>query len=149
MPQAKAFKRWVTSEVLPAIRWNGSYALPQDPREMAISMATAIVEMAPKAENWDGFCEGEGSGMLVREVANLMRRRYPDITMPLLFELLKAWTVCYASTTGGYVAYASASKRGWITQHWLPTPRGNRPYIRITPRGVEYIAHKLAVREIL
>lgn len=29
LPTAKKFKRWVTSEVLPAIRKNGSYALPQ------------------------------------------------------------------------------------------------------------------------
>ncbi|PAB55137.1 toxin Bro [Lactobacillus johnsonii] len=31
LPNAKKFKRWVTSEVLPAIRKNGSYQLPQTP----------------------------------------------------------------------------------------------------------------------
>ena len=29
LPQAKAFKRWVTSEVLPSIRKTGRYELPQ------------------------------------------------------------------------------------------------------------------------
>lgn len=34
MPDAKVFKRWVTSEVLPAIRKTGSYQLPQTPEEL-------------------------------------------------------------------------------------------------------------------
>ena len=33
MPNAKRFKHWVTSEVLPAIRKTGSYQLPQTPEE--------------------------------------------------------------------------------------------------------------------
>lgn len=31
LPTAKKFKRWVTSEVLPAIRKNGNYRIPTDP----------------------------------------------------------------------------------------------------------------------
>ena len=34
LPNAKKFKRWVTSEVLPAIRKTGSYRLPQTPEEL-------------------------------------------------------------------------------------------------------------------
>ena len=34
LPNAKKFKRWVTSEVLPAIRKTGSYQLPQTPEEL-------------------------------------------------------------------------------------------------------------------
>lgn len=34
LPNAKKFKRWVTSEVLPAIRRTGSYQLPQTPEEL-------------------------------------------------------------------------------------------------------------------
>lgn len=34
LPTAKKFKRWVTSEVLPAIRKTGSYQLPQTPEEL-------------------------------------------------------------------------------------------------------------------
>lgn len=33
MPNAKKFKRWVTSEVLPAIRKTGSYQIPTNPME--------------------------------------------------------------------------------------------------------------------
>ena len=34
LPQAKEFKRWVTSEVLPAIRKTGGYKLPQTPMDI-------------------------------------------------------------------------------------------------------------------
>ncbi|MCI8851584.1 MAG: phage repressor protein [Erysipelotrichaceae bacterium] len=33
LPEAKKFKRWVTSEVLPAIRKTGRYQVPSDPME--------------------------------------------------------------------------------------------------------------------
>ena len=36
LPQAKAFKRWVTSEVLPSIRKTGRYELPQRIPELAV-----------------------------------------------------------------------------------------------------------------
>ena len=34
LPNAKRFKHWVTSKVLPAIRKTGSYQLPQTPEEL-------------------------------------------------------------------------------------------------------------------
>ena len=36
LPQAKAFKRWVTSEVLPSIRKTGRYELPQQLPALAL-----------------------------------------------------------------------------------------------------------------
>ena len=36
LPQAKAFKRWVTSEVLPSIRQTGRYELPQQLPALAL-----------------------------------------------------------------------------------------------------------------
>ena len=36
LPQARAFKRWVTSEVLPSIRKTGRYELPQRIPELAV-----------------------------------------------------------------------------------------------------------------
>ena len=41
LPQAKAFKRWVTSEVLPSIRRTGRYELPQQIPELALINAEA------------------------------------------------------------------------------------------------------------
>lgn len=47
MPDAKKFKRWVTSEVLPSIRKTGSYHSQQQlsPMEMIAAMANHAVEM--------------------------------------------------------------------------------------------------------
>ena len=41
LPQAKAFKRWVTSEVLPSIRKTGRYELPQQIPALAVLNAEA------------------------------------------------------------------------------------------------------------
>lgn len=47
LPDAKKFKRWVTSEVLPSIRKTGSYhsQQPLSPMEMIAAMANNAVEM--------------------------------------------------------------------------------------------------------
>ncbi len=46
-PQAKPFRKWVTSEVLPSIRKTGSYSMQQQlsPMEMIAAMANNAVEM--------------------------------------------------------------------------------------------------------
>ena len=45
-PQAKAFKKWITSEVLPSIRKTGSYnAIAKTPAEMLLAMAQQMVDV--------------------------------------------------------------------------------------------------------
>lgn len=46
-PEAKAFKKWVTSEVLPTIRKHGGYLTPEKTREL-IDNPDLIIEMAQK-----------------------------------------------------------------------------------------------------
>ena len=63
LPSAKRFKRWVTSEVLPAIRKTGGYHLPQtysealralaDQAEQMERLAIENKDMKPKAEYFD------------------------------------------------------------------------------------------------
>ena len=63
LPSAKKFKRWVTSEVLPAIRKTGSYAVPHDylsalkalvaSEEAKQKLLTENTVMKPKAEYFD------------------------------------------------------------------------------------------------
>ena len=45
LPSAKKFKRWVTSEVLPAIRKTGSYQLPMNPMEQIKMIAGGVIQM--------------------------------------------------------------------------------------------------------
>lgn len=53
MPKAKKFKHWVTSEVLPAIRKNGAYQLPQTPEEqlqLTMKVTNRLVGRVDKVE---------------------------------------------------------------------------------------------------
>jgi prophage antirepressor-like protein len=49
-PEAKAFRRWITSEVLPSIRKTGRYALNQDPILAMLDSArqTRLAQIEPK-----------------------------------------------------------------------------------------------------
>lgn len=49
----KAFKKWVTSEVLPQIRKTGSYSKPKSQAEMLLGMAQVIVDMEQKIQSQD------------------------------------------------------------------------------------------------
>lgn len=49
----KAFKKWVTSEVLPSIRKTGSYSKPKSQAEMLLGMAQILVDMEQKIQSQD------------------------------------------------------------------------------------------------
>lgn len=51
LPTAKKFKRWVTSEVLPAIRKNGNYQIPTDPMVALKLMFEAQTQTNDKVEH--------------------------------------------------------------------------------------------------
>lgn len=86
LPQAKAFKRWVTHEVLPAIRRDGGYMVAKDEtpeetmaRALLIAQSTIerknklIEEMRPKALFADAVSASDGT-CLVGELAKMMRQ---------------------------------------------------------------------------
>ena len=85
-PNAKPFRRWVTSEVLPTIRKTGAYGAPQltGPELVATALIEAqsmleakdrqITELAPKAESFDGYLSTVGD-YSINEAAKLLRRR--------------------------------------------------------------------------
>ena len=52
LPAAKEFKRWVTSEVLPTIRQQGSYAIrqPMTPAQLIAAQAQVLVQMEEKMQ---------------------------------------------------------------------------------------------------
>ena len=78
LPSAKAFKRWVTKEVLPAIRKTGSYNMPNfaNPVEAARAWADAqeakqiaeskVNELKPKAAYCDDVIGAEGTESITR-----------------------------------------------------------------------------------
>lgn len=102
LPSAKAFKHWVTSEILPTIRKNGGYIAGQehltDQEIMARALLVAqktiesknqqICEMQPKALFADSVA-ASSSTILVGELAKILRQNGVDIGEKRLFAWLR------------------------------------------------------------
>lgn len=100
LPDAKRFKRWVTSEVLPQIRKTGSYATQQLTGEelMAKALIEAnsvlarqskqLEEQKPKVLFADSVIASKGS-ILVRELAKLIKQNGYDIGEKKLYRWLR------------------------------------------------------------
>ncbi len=102
LPGAKKFKRWVTSEVLPAIRKTGGYIGGQETMTDAEIMAKALVvaqrtidskdelisQMQPKALFADSV-SASSSTQLVGELAKVLRQNGVDMGEKRLFAWLR------------------------------------------------------------
>lgn len=154
-PEAKAFKRWVTNDVLPQIRMTGRYEpVPQLPqtyaqalRELAskveenegLSRALAVAE--PKAEAWQVLASAEGD-YAVREAASVLNRDPAiDTGQNRLFRLLREWKII----DGRNRPYASHSKHVRLrATHFFNEATGEEEVstqVRITIEGLHYL-HK-------
>lgn len=101
-PQAHAFRKWVTSEVLPEIRKTGGYIAtsPEDTPEMIMARAILIAndkiqkqqaqieEMKPKALFADAVIASHTS-ILVGELAKLLKQNGVKIGQNRLFSILR------------------------------------------------------------
>ena len=102
LPSAKRFKRWVTSEVLPALRRQGGYMLtganetPEQIMARALKIAdealkrkdALIEEMKPKALFADAVGASDNT-CLVGELAKMLRQNGVDIGANRLFKRLR------------------------------------------------------------
>lgn len=121
LPGAKKFKRWVTSEVLPAIRKNGGYISGQESMSDSEIMAKALLvaqrtieskqamieEMTPKAVFADAVSASKTS-ILVGELAKILRQNGVDMGEKRLFQWLR---------DNGYLIRRNG------TDHNMPTQR--------------------------
>lgn len=98
-PEAKAFKRWITHEVIPAIRKTGGYHVPQSPEEqMAQGILAAqkllaekdkrIEEMRPKEIFADAVSVSK-TDILIGDLAKLIKQNGHDIGQKRLFAWLR------------------------------------------------------------
>lgn len=168
-PEAKAFKRWITHEVIPAIRKTGGYiaAKPDETPEEIMARALVVANEtlarhkqqleaanakiqadAPKVLFAETVQKAEGD-ILVRQLAKLMVQRGYDIGEQRLYEILRR---------DGFVIKANAKDKN------LPTQRSvdmglmrsiertignvNGTFIKlttvITPKGQIYFLNKYA-----
>lgn len=100
-PEAKAFQRWVTHEVLPALRRDGGYMVARDEtpeqtmaRAVLLAQATIdrqrdrIAELEPKALFADAVAASDGT-CLVGELAKMMRQNGLTVGQNRLFAMLR------------------------------------------------------------
>ena len=106
LPTAKKFKRWVTSEVLPAIRKTGGYRVPQSPAEqMAQGILAAqkllaerdetiakqkeqIDTLTPKGIFADSVSASDTT-ILIGELAKIIKQNGTDMGQNRLFQWLR------------------------------------------------------------
>ena len=155
-PEAKAFRRWVTHEVLPSIRKHGMYATPAsiermlaDPDTMITTLkvlkaererANALMEdnarLLPKAIMYDVAIEAEGT-MNITEAARQLSQYDKSINRKRLFALLRAdGLICKQDNA----PTKKAIERGYMVQMMTTRPDGkaNDPYAHMTRKGLDY-----------
>ncbi|MER5910069.1 BRO family protein [Streptomyces sp. NPDC001982] len=160
-PEARAFKRWVTHEVLPAIRRTGRYeiARPEPTKlELARDLVAALearetaeqraAELEPSASAWDTLVAEVVGDYSVREAAQLLSR-----------------DVCIR--TGQNRLFATLRELGWIDASGEPYQREvdagrlvrrttsySHPHtgeprlswqVRVTPKGLAVLRDRLGL----
>lgn len=168
LPNAKQFKRWVTSEVLPQIRKTGGYIPIEAEMSEAEIMAKALlisqrtieqkdkllkekeVELvATKGELEDknrfiGQISASKTSMLVRDVAHLVTKNNIKIGEKRLWMKLREWGLIFKESTK---PKQRALEQGLfeVSQFAIQTNHGvtTKATTRVTAKGQVYIINRL------
>ncbi len=164
-PEAKAFKRWVTHEVLPAIRKSGRYelkpAIPQnyadalqlaaDQARQIDAQAAELAVVAPKAEAWDHLASAEGDYAVADAAKILSRHPLIKVGRDRLFTLMlrEGWTY-RRGLDQRWTVYQRAVDSGWLTElassHYHPRTGElvlDAPQVRVTAKGLAELQKRL------
>ena len=160
-PWARDFRRWIVSEVIPAIRKTGQYvAVPKtyaealraaaDASEVAEQAKAQLAIAAPKVEAFDTYLSASGK-YLVGEVSKMLN--VPNMGPVKLHDFLRARGVLMSGGAKHNMPYQRHIETGRFTVEGavrrnastgeLITREGGEPIsartTHVTPRGVEYI----------
>lgn len=169
-PEAVRFQEWVTGEVLPSIRKTGHYGTPQlsgpelmaaalieaqktleAAQQRAIEAETKVVELAPKARQFDNFLNAEGD-YSVTQAAQALNRAGAKTGRNRLHATLEALKWIYKPKGHRHWrVYQQASDRGllrvrpttWRDQHTGVEYASHT--IRVTPKGLDLLAAHFGV----
>lgn len=150
LPQAKEFKHWVTSEVLPSIRKTGQYSIQRKPdsymiddpvkrAERWIEERKAYEKLLPKGQYFDSQMHNPGL-MTTTEIAKDFGKSAKDLNKLLhqygiQFKRGKVWILYQKYAGNGYTQYE-------------PYPfndnKGMRNNLKWTQRGRKFIYDELA-----
>lgn len=168
LPNAKKFKRWVTSEVIPAIRKHGGYLTAEkveeallnpdvlirlatelkDEREARRALESKVAEDAPKVLFAQAVEQAENS-ILVGDLAKLIKQNGTDIGQKRLFERLRAEG--YLGTRGDN--YNMPTQRAMemqlfrISERTINNPDGSvrlTRTVKVTGKGQVYFINRYA-----
>lgn len=164
-PEAKAFKRWVTHEVLPAIHRDGAYVAADGTEDDMLLMARAlkaadrsmkrkdamIAELQPKALVADAVFAPSRTLYTVTEAARSIANIIPDVRREELLDLLKSTgMMCQRGTaptrkgidTGRMAAVCDefTDKNGEV--------RAGEQRGKLTPKGVAFCIERLSAGEV-
>ncbi len=159
--KAKAVKRWLTHEVLPALRKTGTYstapALTDDElihQALSISatrvaaLTERVAELEPKAELAENYLTASAGSRLVGEAAKILGMKEKQLRAFLLAEKL----IFVKHATCGNVLYDHYSDfaphfeaRETVVNHTWGSC--NHYTLRITPRGIDLIRKRLRDQE--
>lgn len=155
-PEARAFKRWVTHDVLPSIRRNGGYMVaradetPEQLLARALKLADAtlrerdarIASLTPRAEFYDATMKGE-RWMSVTEAARQLHQYDRSITRKDVF----AFCMQRHIITSDKQASKLGIDRGYVANYQPPAyfdqTTGEmvrpKPYAKVTSKGFTWL----------
>jgi anti-repressor protein len=158
--EAKAFRRWITHDVIPSIRRTGGYGSPAVPSldtpagvlqlaevfhetaKRLVSAESRVAELEPVAEAWETLAGAQGDLSLKDAAAVLNRDPAISIGRNRLLQFLRDEGLIDRSGRP-YVRYSKyLVERMGTWEH----PSGEaRLYhaVRVTPAGVEYLRKRL------
>ena len=159
-PEAKPFRKWVTSEVLPSIRKNGGYIAGQETMTPAELMASALMVaqktlaerdariadltvqnqiMLPKAEYFDD-CMARGGLLNFRDTAKLLGMKQKEFIENLLrdkylYRDKRGRLLPYEKRNNGYLEVKEAfnTSSDWNGVQTLITPKGREFFRSLYP----------------
>lgn len=162
-PEAVAFRRWITSEVLPSIRKTGSYGQPPPtgPELLAHAILEAnkmleakderIAVLEPKARAWDHIVSSEASWSFNDAAKVLFEHKKIVVGEKRLFKRCVEWGYLYRDHKGRPHAYQrcleqglfSVKARTYTDQETGQVFESSAPQVRITGKGLDAIFRRL------
>lgn len=159
-PEAKPFKKWVTSEVLPQIRKTGSYIagtkIPQTYPEALRALADEVEKreaveaekqkLLPKAESYDSLMSTDGL-FSMSNTAKILN--YQGAGPQNIFKVLAVEDIFF-KRGDRYSVYQEYIRRGYFQEKATTYRHGDRieayKQIFATPKGLDWLDRFLAER---
>ena len=140
LPQAREFKRWVTSEVLPQIRQTGGYIPTTNPRTGGVLTESEMVEAANKivARTIARSNLPADDCLTATQVAESLDVDVKKLNHFLVDKGVMYWSYGRYKLTAKYADCGYAEERKFH-YHALNGARKQRPYLVWTKQGKEFI----------